>query len=205
MLMCVPAIVGYAILGNVEFCAAVRRIGSESLVPENQLSRTIASLKVLQGLFRSCGVVGGLLGVVLAMHHLDDPPFIGPSMAFSLLSISYGVIISELVIGIRVTNYVRLAFAHGVSAEVESKSHTFVIGFVSIAFLNFVVLLFSLGSIAPHQQSASERATDSKPRSDHALAFNNEAPVNLGPNEGPFLKHGDVVQKHRLLRFGEAE
>ena len=44
------------------------------------------------------GVVGTLIGLVSLLAHMDDPSFIGPSMSVALITVLYGVALSEFVL-----------------------------------------------------------------------------------------------------------
>lgn len=43
------------------------------------------------------GIVGTLLGLVMMLQQMDDPTAIGPAMAVALLTLLYGIILSEFV------------------------------------------------------------------------------------------------------------
>ena len=45
------------------------------------------------------GVVGFLIGLIQMLIHMENPRTIGPAMAVALLTVFYGVLISELIVG----------------------------------------------------------------------------------------------------------
>ncbi|MEC7241398.1 MAG: MotA/TolQ/ExbB proton channel family protein [Myxococcota bacterium] len=45
----------------------------------------------------AAGIVGTLLGLVMMLQQMDDPTAIGPAMAVALLTLLYGIMLSELV------------------------------------------------------------------------------------------------------------
>ncbi len=56
-----------------------------------------ALFRRLSGLSIGAGMVGLLVGLVPMIANLDDPTLTGPAMAVAVLSLLYGVVLSELV------------------------------------------------------------------------------------------------------------
>jgi flagellar motor component MotA len=71
-------------------------IGSEPL-DAAQAESSARLFSSLAGLSMSGGLLGILIGLVALFQNLEDPTTIGPAMCVSLLSLFYGVILSEFV------------------------------------------------------------------------------------------------------------
>jgi flagellar motor component MotA len=59
----------------------------------------IAVLLTLKNAFLGAGAVGMLIGVIQMLGNLDDPSRIGPAMAVALLSLLYGFLLGDLLVG----------------------------------------------------------------------------------------------------------
>ena len=66
---------------------------------QTHLRQTIAMLSSAYQLVWAAGLSGTLLGMVIMLSNLDDPAAIGPGMAVSLLTVMYGLILGEFIIG----------------------------------------------------------------------------------------------------------
>ncbi len=49
----------------------------------------------MAGLFPSLGMIGTLIGLIVALAHLDDPDALGPAMAVALLTTFYGAVMAN--------------------------------------------------------------------------------------------------------------
>ena len=86
------------------------------------------------------GSVGSIIGFVAMLQNLSDPSHLGKGMAVVVLSLLYGVVLSELV-------FIPLAKAYSESqAGVTPAWRNFGVGVTSLSvlFLCFVVLIVSL-------------------------------------------------------------
>ena len=56
-------------------------------------------LLTLRNTFLGAGAVGALIGTVQMLSAMDDPSKIGPSMAVAILSLLYGFLLADLLVG----------------------------------------------------------------------------------------------------------
>ncbi|MGB0590665.1 MAG: MotA/TolQ/ExbB proton channel family protein [Myxococcota bacterium] len=66
------------------------------------LKQQMCVLQSARNAFCGAAVVGYLIGLISMLHSMDDPSRIGPAMAVTLLTVFYGLFVSELVIAPRV-------------------------------------------------------------------------------------------------------
>ena len=68
----------------------------------SELKQQACVLQSARNTFCGAAVVGYLIGLISMLHSMDDPSRIGPAMAVTLLTVFYGLFVSELVIAPRI-------------------------------------------------------------------------------------------------------
>lgn len=68
----------------------------------SELKQQSCVLQSARNAFCGAAVVGYLIGLISMLHSMDDPSRIGPAMAVTLLTVFYGLFVSELVIAPRI-------------------------------------------------------------------------------------------------------
>ncbi|MEE2786690.1 MAG: MotA/TolQ/ExbB proton channel family protein [Myxococcota bacterium] len=96
-------------------------------------SRTLAS---------ASGVVGSLIGFVTMLAHMDDPKSIGPAMAVALLTLLYGVLIAEVLVG-PLINRIRNRIDEEPPEEVPTKNALVTVAAAPISVMTLFVLLLA--------------------------------------------------------------
>ncbi len=91
------------------------------------------------------GLIGTLIGVVAVLQSLDDPTKVGPPMAVALLTLLYGVLLSELVFRPAASDCLVRA---GVTQD-PARSRRFhrimgLIGMLNLVLLSFFVILLAI-------------------------------------------------------------
>jgi flagellar motor component MotA len=68
----------------------------------SELKQQACVLQSARNTFCGAAVVGYLIGLITMLHNMNDPARIGPAMAVTLLTVFYGLFVSELVIAPRI-------------------------------------------------------------------------------------------------------
>ena len=84
---------------------------TQAPVAPEEARRHAACLSSLRGTFIGAGLTGSLIGLVSMLQTLDDPSKIGPAAAVMILTVFYGVILSELIVN--PMRHAVLRIAHG--------------------------------------------------------------------------------------------
>ena len=87
-----------ALHGHTAVANACQFALSEQKEAHKQAQSHITVLSSLHNIIIGLGFVGGIVGVILCWHRLDDPKSIGPAVALSYLSLLYALILSQLFI-----------------------------------------------------------------------------------------------------------
>lgn len=100
------------------------------------------------------GTMGVIVGLVALLGHLDDPSMIGPSMALSLLSVIYGLYLSECFFSVIAWAYQPLP---NTSKAEPKHGITLVFGGVFALLCCFFVMLFSFSPISEKPKTAEKK------------------------------------------------
>ena len=114
--------------------------GTLSAVDAHNYIHTLLTARRIAG---GSGALGGLIGMVNMLSHMDDPSAIGPAMAVLLLSILYAVMLSELVLSPLLNRL--YARCDGGAGSPTSQSGSLINSAALLALLvSFFVLVISL-------------------------------------------------------------
>ena len=91
------------------------------------------------------GLIGTLIGLVNMLANLDDPRSIGPAMAVSLLTLLYGVLISEVCVGPLISRLRNRVDGNG-SPQTGIKTSATAVAGVPAILLTFFILLIAFSN-----------------------------------------------------------
>ena len=99
-------------------------------------------LSTARNLASGSGVLGTLIGLVNMLAKMDDPSAIGPAMAVALLTVLYGVLLAEFILG-PLINRLRNRASATPSEITGVKVSAVTLAAIPCALLCFSVLLIS--------------------------------------------------------------
>ena len=101
MIVFTGALLFTAAAHGFESLFAALNAGVGSLTESNKASAHSHAtvLLTLRNTFLGAGAVGALIGTVQMLSVMDDPSKIGPSMAVAILSLLYGFLLADLLVG----------------------------------------------------------------------------------------------------------
>ena len=148
-----PASVLIVIGGTTFFTLAYHSVGAtvnafkaafgqgpvEAEVGETHL-RVLTTARVLAS---ASGVLGTLIGMVAMLQNMSDPKAIGPAMAVALLTLFYGVILAELLLG-PLMNRLKNRISDHEPKEPPLKTAVVTVAAIPVSLLAFFVMLLSI-------------------------------------------------------------
>ena len=108
----------------------------------NAVEAHVRTLSTARNLASGSGVLGALIGLVNMLAKMDDPSAIGPAMAVALLTVFYGVLLAEFVLG-PLINRLRNGASETSSGTASLKVSAVTLAAIPCALLCFSVVLIS--------------------------------------------------------------
>ena len=118
---------------------------SEQKESHKQAQSHITVLSSLHNIIMGLGFIGGIAGVILCWHRLDDPKSLGPALALSYLSVLYAIILSQLFVKtlINRASMTQAAFGNQVSTDSSWNAIAILFGICFIGVVGSLIIFLS--------------------------------------------------------------
>ena len=137
--ICIPL----ATFSPSQVLAALGATASDAPLDAADAHRHISVLQTIRTVAAGSGIIGTLIGLIQMLQHMEDPSAIGPAMAVALLTLFYGFIISELIVGPAINRVNRRLNAPDTNQASVAKPNTalLVTGMFGVMFSFFTLIV----------------------------------------------------------------
>lgn len=150
------------------FQSFARGICCERVADPARLTLHLAVFNRAHQLAWSGGLFGTVFGAILMLKNMDDPDKIGPAMALCLLSLFYGIILAEFIIGPLKSGMIEQSITtvaqSGVAQDSEhKKTRGFAVAGAGSVLFTMLLILVSIAFASPPNATRTTAAQPVSP------------------------------------------